>query len=93
MCCTFNMKAADQQFQDMVFTEKIMELQKRDLNNSFEDSTIPDEFKNKTEPSSKNGKNRGLEIILDAHTDIIEQSSVDQDFKVIQRISRIEKSI
>jgi hypothetical protein len=81
MCCSFNMKAADEIFMDSQYTVLVKKLQDRDQNSSFENSTLPDWFINRNEPRSQPGRNMGLQVFLDAHSDIIESLSVSRDFE------------
>ena len=81
MCCSFNMKAANEIFADSQYSSLVTQLQYEDFSTSFENSTLPDWFIKSNEPTSQPGKNMGLEIILDAHSDILESQSVNSDFE------------
>jgi hypothetical protein len=81
MCCSFNMKAADKIFIDSQYLALTKDLQNTDLNSSFEDSTIPDWYLNRSEPRTQPGSNMGLRVVLDAHSDVVESLSISRDFE------------
>ena len=47
---------------------------------SFFNTTVPDWYKN-VEPKSQPGQNKGLKLVLDAHSDMISPGTVFDDFK------------
>jgi hypothetical protein len=51
-----------------------------ELNRSFEKSDLPDWYVNRREPVAQAGTLLGLLVILDAHSDIISDHSIDEDF-------------
>jgi hypothetical protein len=81
MCCTFNMKAADEIFVDSYYSNLIKELQDNDRNMAIETAELSEFFKKNNEPQTRAGKNMGLKVILDAHSDTIESLSVTQNFE------------
>ena len=81
MCCAFNMKAADDIFQGKLYSKLVNDLQNYDRANTFSNSTIPDWYKDDGEPITRAGLNKGLTIMLDAHSDIWSSASVDSDFQ------------
>jgi hypothetical protein len=81
MCCTFNMKAADKIFEEKMYYNLIKGLQNYDHSNSFRNSTIPDWYTKADEPKAQAGINKGLTIMLDAHSNIWSSASVDSDFE------------
>jgi len=44
-------------------------------------STVPNWYKNDGEPITQAGLNKGLTVMLDAHSDIWSSASVDSDFE------------
>ena len=48
---------------------------------SFGNSTLPDWYVKAGEPKSQAGINKGLMVMLDAHTDLLSEGSVDSDFE------------
>ena len=81
MCCSFNMKAADEIFVDSQYSRMVKNLQQVDQNTSFENNTLPDWYIQRNEPNTQPGKNMGLQLILDAHSDVLESFSVSRDFE------------
>jgi len=75
------MPAADEIFNSKKYSDLIKKLQTFDRNNSFEDKTLPDQYKG--EPISQAGESKGLMIVLDNHQDQYDAGSVDQDINVI----------
>jgi hypothetical protein len=71
MCCTFNMKAANELFSGETYPEMIQTLQHMDRPTKFLKTTV----ELKTEP----GMNKGLLVVLDSHSDILSASSIDED--------------
>ena len=71
MCCTFQMKAADELFSGGTYPQLIQTLQDMEkiigIQNPIESR--------KAEP----GQNKGLFVILDSHSDIMTASSIDKD--------------
>ena len=64
-------------YQDMVGRK-----QEEDLSQSFGNQSDSQWFFDGNEPTSKSGKNKGLTLILDAHTDIVETGTVSDDVRV-----------
>ena len=50
MCCTFNMKAADEIFLESQYLSMVQALQRRDANNSFGNAWPPSWYINDEEP-------------------------------------------
>ena len=55
MCCTFNMKAADEIFNGKTYSDLVKTLQAQDQNSTFKDSSRPISYQN--EPVSRPGVN------------------------------------
>jgi hypothetical protein len=71
MCCTFNMKAANELFSGETYPEVILTLQQMEK---------PIEFlKTTAELKAEPGMNKGLLVVLDSHSDILSASSIDED--------------
>ena len=81
MCCSFNMKAADQIFKGTEFPQLVKSLQNSDKNLSFTDSTLPKYYVDNKEPKTLPGRIKGLLLILDAHSNMFSSGSVDSDFE------------
>ena len=81
MCCAFNMKAADKIFADSQYLASLTQLQAEDLSLSFENTSLSDSDTKRNEHKSQAGRNMGLEVILDAHSNLVESFSVSRDFE------------
>jgi hypothetical protein len=79
MCCSFNIKSAEDIFIQGTFSRLITNLQENDKKKSFDKNSINHNFSNTGGTRSEPGIRKGLTIILDAHTDIFSASSVDSD--------------
>jgi len=75
------MKAAEDIFIDSQYSRLVKELQKNDLDTSFENSTLPESYTSRGEPNTQSGRNMGLEVVLDAHSDTVESFSISRDFE------------
>ena len=80
MCCSFNMKAAEEIYYNGSYTKIISDLQNADAAVSFANSSKPDWYLNTSEPTTLPGHNKGLFIVLDAHSDQFSATSVQNDF-------------
>jgi hypothetical protein len=56
MCCSFNMKAADEIFQEKSYSSFIQNLQDYDKGFSFQNTSLPDWYTLANEPKSQAGK-------------------------------------
>jgi len=80
MCCTFNMKAAEDIFRGKIFSELISSRQKEDNLSSFGNISEAMWYFSQQEPKPVAGIGKGLYVMLDGHYDLIEDGSVDSDF-------------
>ena len=81
MCCTFNMKAADEIFMKSKYREMVEFMEERDKNMSFDHSQqLYEEWKTLGEPVPEAGRTKGLQLILDAHSDVVSGGTVSEDF-------------
>ena len=81
MCCTFNMVAAEEIFRQSQYTEMVQRMQQRDLENAFGDRQPPKAYIQNNEPKTKVGRNKGLTLILDAHTNLLAPATVTDDIQ------------
>ena len=81
MCCSFNIKAAEDVFSDSHFSALVKQLQAEDSNSSYENSTLPDWYVQNNEPRTQPGINMGLEVILDAYSNMVESISISNDIE------------
>jgi len=79
MCCSFNMKAADDIFIGETYTKMIQDLQESDRKISLNRGKLPSDYIKNGEPKAQPGKSRGLTVVLDGHSDIISVGSVKND--------------
>jgi len=82
MCCAFNMKAANEIYVKSTYRDKLQYMQKLDKEASFLSSTVPKYYVDNEEPKTIPGKNKGLILMLDAHSDWLAPGSMDGDFGV-----------
>jgi len=81
MCCSFNIRGAEEIFKGQTYSKLVSQLQVIDKNASFADSTLPKKYMRNKEPTTLPGRNKGLVLMLDAHTDLLAAGSVDSDYK------------
>ena len=80
MCCTFNLDVAEDMFQKGQFNQMITKLQVSDKNSTFDNlKSMPSFWDEGGEPNTQPGKNKGLTLVLDAHSNKIAGSSVTED--------------
>ena len=79
MCCSFNMEKADRIFKEGTYGKMVMSMQTKDRSGSFDINELPHLGIN--EPSTQPGQDKGLMLVLDAHTDKVSSSSVSDDFR------------
>jgi len=84
MCCSFNMKAADEIYVKSEYRDLLQAMQSSDKNASFLPSTLPSYYVDNHEPKTIPGRNKGLKLMLDAHSDWLATGSVDDDFGVFK---------
>jgi len=80
VCCAFNLKAAQDIYRSKNYTTLIKRLQEYDRNYSVSNSTLPEWFSSMGEPKTIAGRNKGLYLMLDAHSDLISATSLEQDY-------------
>ena len=74
MCCAFNKRKAQDVFHSSKYSRIIKELERLEDQNAFEGSEVPVEVS-----ESQVGRKRGLTVMLDAHTDLLAEFSVNND--------------
>ena len=83
MCCTFNLEKAQAMFKTGQFSETVERLQARDKSKGFgiksdgQENAWENPFKDGGRPTPRNGKARGLTVLLDAHSNKIGKGSID----------------
>ena len=78
LCCAFNMKAADEIFVASNYRDSLQAMQRSDKINSFLSSNLPPVMTQNTEPQA--GAEKGLVVLLDAHSDWLVPGSFSEDF-------------
>jgi len=80
MCCSFNMKAANEIFLGETYPSLLKELQDSNKNLSFSESTKPTWYTNANEPKTLPGQNKGLVLVIDSHSDLFSAGSLNVDY-------------
>ena len=81
MCCSFNMKKADEIFKKSQYASALLKMQKQDTELNFEGTELPVWFQENKEPRSQPGQEKGLRLVLDAHSDRVSSSTVYENFR------------
>lgn len=80
MCCSFNMRPADEIFLERTYSSLINNLQLFDKNNSFANANDSLWYNNSKEPFPQAGQTKGLYVMLDSHSNLLAGGSSDSDF-------------
>ena len=81
MCCSFNMKKADEMFQKSKYNQILDAMQSRDKNGSFVKDKVKEKVGSwKGNPMAQAGRKKGLQVVLDAHSDYLSGGTVPEDF-------------
>ena len=86
MCCTFNINKAEEMFTKGKYNDMVNFMQVRDRNMSFDrNSSMPIPWREHSvqdniEPISEAGRSKGLQVILDAHSNLLAGGTVPEDF-------------
>jgi hypothetical protein len=80
MCCAFNKEDADKIFIDSKYTRILNKLETHEKIGAFDNTSDPLWYKD--EPKSQAGRKLGLEVVIDAHTDLLTEFSISSDFQV-----------
>ena len=78
MCCTFNMDKAEKMFKDGKYRDMVQKMQKRDKHLSFDKKSWS--MEKKLVFTSETGISKGLQVILDAHSNLLAGGTVTGDF-------------
>lgn len=79
LCCSFNVDDPEELFSGQKFSGLISDLDTQDREDAFTSSDLPKSYVDGGEPKVQPGQNKGLYIVLDAHSDLFSASSVDSD--------------
>ena len=77
MCCSFNAMRADEMFRETTYRNMVSSMQALDETYSIDDNSLPDGYDSK----SQAGQKKGLQLILDAHSDRVSSGTVPDSFK------------
>ena len=80
MCCSFNMKKAEEMLRYSRYKESITTRQSEETQMSFEEGEKPEWYKKGGEPKSEAGVKKGLTIVFDGHSDKLSMGSVSDRF-------------
>ena len=80
MCCSFNIAAAEDIFVESTYTKQLKYMQACDKRSALGSDTMPKSYYQNKEPKTSPGRNKGLVLILDSHTDLLSPGSVDTNF-------------
>ena len=78
MCCSFNMKRANEMFKANQYQELVNQMQENDKKYALNKNDNAENWNNN--PIPQEGRDKGLELILDAHRDIVSGGTVMEDF-------------
>ena len=80
MCCTFNMEKADEILKNSKYTDVISKRQMDDAENAFDPAEVPEWYINDVEPTPESGRNKGLKLIVDGHSNLQSAGTVKENF-------------
>ena len=80
MCCSFNMKVANEIYVESRYRDALQTMQNADKLAAFLPSSIPTDYAETQEPKTISGINKGLVLIIDAHSNWIVPGSAKGDF-------------
>ena len=81
MCCSFNMKKAEDILKESKYANEVSMRQKEEAILGFEDDTEPKWYLENNEPRPESGPDRGLKLIVDRHSDKLSAGTVVDDFR------------
>ena len=81
MCCSFNMEKAETILKEGKYTYAIQSMQNDEKKNGFEMSDAPGWYVENNEPKPEAGRNKGLTLMVDRHSNMLSASTVIDDFQ------------
>lgn len=75
------MPDTNEMFVDSEYTRLLTKLQIEDDAFAFQNVTLPKWYVDDNEPSTEEGSNMGLSVLIDTHTDLLSPSTVYTDFE------------
>ena len=79
MCCSFNMKKAEEMFKESQYQKLIQKMQNEDFDQSIPVNTKIDIISD-DELTPEAGRNKGLQLVLDAHAEKVSGGTIQGDF-------------
>ena len=77
MCCSFNMKNAEEILKSSNYKDSIVMRQKEEAGMAFQESQRPRWYADKKEPIPEAGNEKGLILVVDGHADKLTMGSVE----------------
>ncbi len=90
LCCSFNMKAANDIYRKSLFRDVLEGLQNYDKMNALIPILPSKTFTPSKKPQA--GSNRGLKVLLDAHSDWLYPGSYDEEFHAFTAVIQSRES-
>ena len=81
MCCSFNMEKAEHILKNSSYTKAISLGQGEEKVGGFETEKLPSWYITNYEPTTKAGRNKGLTLIVDRHSDRLSPGTVTENFQ------------
>ena len=79
MCCSFNMKKAEEMFKESQYQKLIQKMQDEDFNQSIPLNPNIDIISD-DQLTPEAGRNKGLQLVLDAHAEKVSGGTIQGDF-------------
>jgi hypothetical protein len=83
LCCSFNMKAADDIYRESIFLDTLKEKQNSDNITAFSSSET---YMPNHNPQVSVGVKKGLTVLLDAHSDWMFPGSYEEDYRALTAV-------
>ena len=77
MCCSFNINQAEEIFKSSKYKKSIVTRQQEEAKMAFHNRHKPSWYIDKKEPIPEAGREKGLLLVVDGHTDILSMGSVE----------------
>ena len=81
MCCSFNHEKAENLFKPTKYSNMMKKMQKHEKRMGATTPHLPDWYRSNQEPISDVGRDYGLTLVIDAHSNRLSTSSVSENFR------------
>ena len=81
MCCSFNIEKAENLLSQSKYTDSVSELQSKEAGRDISSNEIQDNVRNEKRHRPEAGRNKGLTVIVDRHSDILSPGTVFDSFR------------